>query len=436
MTKPKRIVVLALAGKVKGENEMKKARIMLAAMAASLMMAFGGISSINAEESNMTEAATIEMAVEAEEQSSAFADTQESPDVQDTDANIEDVSVEQPAEEAATETSLEQPAGDPTTDITVEQATEGVSEEEPIEEQSEDAATEIPAEQPSDEFTTEIPAEQPFDEVIVEIPAEQPSNEEIVENSVEQPSDEEIVENPVEQPSLEIPAEQSSDEEIAEIPADQSTHEPDSEPTAEDAGVAEDNVEVSIIEVDGFRTVIESMVDENGIRYVKTTIYSVSYAPDGTEMKIVEISVENETFYPEEEPAPEEPEEKPTPEEPEEKPTPEEPEEEPTPEVPEEEPTPEVPEEEPTPEVPEEEPTPEEPEEEPAPMLVDAEEVFEENFLLFDYNEEDLLEGEDFLRYGNSPKTGDAGLYQIVFYAILMMLSASLLVKIARSKEN
>ena len=397
---------------------MKKARIMLAAMAASLMMAFGGISSINAEESNMTEAATIEMAVEAEEQSSAFADTQESPDVQDTDANIEDVSVEQPAEEAATETSLEQPAGDPTTDITVEQATEGVSEEEPIEEQSEDAATEIPAEQPSDEFTTEIPAEQPFDEVIVEIPAEQPSNEEIVENSVEQPSDEEIVENPVEQPSLEIPAEQSSDEEIAEIPADQSTHEPDSEPTAEDAGVAEDNVEVSIIEVDGFRTVIESMVDENGIRYVKTTIYSVSYAPDGTEMKIVEISVENETFYPEEEPAPEEPEEKPTPEEPEEKPTPEEPEEEPTPEVP------------------EEEPTPEEPEEEPAPMLVDAEEVFEENFLLFDYNEEDLLEGEDFLRYGNSPKTGDAGLYQIVFYAILMMLSASLLVKIARSKEN
>ena len=397
---------------------MKKARIMLAAMAASLMMAFGGISSINAEESNMTEAATIEMAVEAEEQSSAFADTQESPDVQDTDANIEDVSVEQPAEEAATETSLEQPAGDPTTDITVEQATEGVSEEEPIEEQSEDAATEIPAEQPSDEFTTEIPAEQPFDEVIVEIPAEQPSNEEIVENSVEQPSDEEIVENPVEQPSLEIPAEQSSDEEIAEIPADQSTHEPDSEPTAEDAGVAEDNVEVSIIEVDGFRTVIESMVDENGIRYVKTTIYSVSYAPDGTEMKIVEISVENETFYPEEEPAPEEPEEKPTPEEPEE------------------EPTPEVPEEEPNPEVPEEEPTPEEPEEEPAPMLVDAEEVFEENFLLFDYNEEDLLEGEDFLRYGNSPKTGDAGLYQIVFYAILMMLSASLLVKIARSKEN
>ena len=415
---------------------MKKARIMLAAMAASLMMAFGGISSINAEESNMTEAATIEMAVEAEEQSSAFADTQESPDVQDTDANIEDVSVEQPAEEAATETSVEQPAGDPTTDITVEQATEGVSEEEPIEEQSEDAATEIPAEQPSDEFTTEIPAEQPFDEVIVEIPAEQPSDEVIVENPMEQPSDEEI---------LEIPAEQSSDEEIAEIPADQSTHEPDSEPTAADAGVAEDNVEVSIIEVDGFRTVIESMVDENGIRYVKTTIYSVSYAPDGTEMKIVEISVENETFYPEEEPAPEEPEEepapeepeeKPTPEEPEEEPTPEEPEEEPTPEVPEEEPTPEVPEEEPTPKVPEEEPTPEEPEEEPAPMLVDAEEVFEENFLLFDYNEEDLLEGEDFLRYGNSPKTGDAGLYQIVFYAILMMLSASLLVKIARSKEN
>ena len=235
---------------------------------------------------------------------------------------------------------------------------------------------------------------------------------------------------------MESPVEVETPIEV-ETPAEVETS-VEAESPAEEEELGSGETEVTVIDLDGYRTVTEKTKNSDGSITVKTTIYSISYGMDGEIMKLIELSVEEETFPPTDEPeeptVPEEPDEPTVSEEPDEPTVPEEPDEPTAPEEPDEPAVPEEPDEPAAPEEPDEpavpeEPTiPEEPVEEFLKVLpVQVIELPQEEVEFPKLPNENT---EEFYRLDEIPQTGDAS--QIVLYITLLVASTILLVITSR----